>query len=348
MPTVGGQQDRPFGMPGARLDVGELQAPQVQLHHLGLVRQARPDVFDLAPGRHRHVAPSAHGHIPLHRRRRRARQIGQGTGWAAAGPRGSVQSDLGPSTGRSTCLGRLHAVRALAILLGTALACWGAAELAEETSVQQLGESIIRWIPVAVTVLAIIAIIAKTGQWVVGAILALLALTAVLYSSIIANGSFSWFVESSPGLLIVLGLMVNLATACSRTERSSTKPDFTVWCVLSRRRMHVLSKSFQAAKIWCFFGDLELDLTRANAPKGSRVDVRMLLGAVRIRTDWPIGFDEEMVVIPLPSSDRVLGEQKLTVHGVQILSDVTVPRLPPTSPDASTPPAGTSQSASGH
>jgi hypothetical protein len=63
MPTVGGQQDRPFGKPGARLDVSELQAPQVQLHHLGLVRHARPDVLiwprvRTATSRRRHTATS--------------------------------------------------------------------------------------------------------------------------------------------------------------------------------------------------------------------------------------------------------------------------------------------------
>ena len=50
--------DRLLGVTGAPLDLGELQPPQIQLHHPRLVRHPRPDVADLTARWHRHHVPA--------------------------------------------------------------------------------------------------------------------------------------------------------------------------------------------------------------------------------------------------------------------------------------------------
>lgn len=220
-------------------------------------------------------------------------------------------------------------VRILAVASSLVCTSWGMAVLTDrEGGAIAAAVLIARWMPVATLAATAFLVLASARQWALLLSASLVAIAYSFYHSIVDDGTWQWFSDAQPGLLVAVGVILAGASLVPRSARTVRRGDVRITAVLSRRLIRIASIDLEAVKVWCLLGSVELDLAwAAPTANGARVDVRLLGARLEIVQPPPYAtdsFDPEMVVIPKTGDERqkALENEFLTVYGVQLFSAV--------------------------
>lgn len=220
-------------------------------------------------------------------------------------------------------------MRTLAVASSVACTSWGMAVLTDREDGAIAAVALIaRWMPVATLAAAAFVVLASARQWALLLSASLVATAGSFYHSIISDGTWQWFFDAWPGLLVAVGVTLAGASLVPRSATTVRRSDVRITAVLSRRLIRIASADLEAVKVWCVLGSVELDLAwAAPTANGARVDVRLLGARLEIVQPPPYAldsFDPKMVVLPKSGEERQKAAENefLTVYGVQLFSAV--------------------------
>ncbi len=218
-------------------------------------------------------------------------------------------------------------MKSLRLWLGALLVALGVLWLLDVAGMVRAGAVIVRWWPLALIVLGLLAII-NERRLVPGPVVVLLVGVALLLSEFTRDGlgQLLW-----PILAVVIGGWLLLDRVRRRVVRSSSGEHQDVIALLGGSRVSNRSSSFAHADVSALLGGATLDLRDATPAPGAVVDALAVFGGVEVIVprDWRI----ELSGFPIFGGfhDKTTGQRNgaddapvLRVVGVAIFGGVEV------------------------